>query len=134
MSLAINLTNCPNHCEQCHSPHLWKDEGTVLDEAEMDRLVARYGSDITCVCIMGGDAERNLVERLATHLRGTTKLKVAWYSGRMLHPANPQDFDYLKLGPYIPSKGSLKNRDTNQRLLRRNGIEWEDITSRFWRK
>ena len=133
VSLAINLTNCPNHCEGCHSPHLWPDEGTLLDAAEMDRLTALYAKNITCVCIMGGDAERHLVEQLAAHLRQTSSLKVAWYSGRTLYPSNPQDFDYLKLGPYIPRHGSLKSRTTNQRLLRRNGSEWEDITSRFWR-
>ncbi|MBQ9546708.1 MAG: anaerobic ribonucleoside-triphosphate reductase activating protein [Bacteroidales bacterium] len=133
VSLAINLTNCPNHCEQCHSPHLWADEGTALDTAEMDRLVSRYAKNITCVCIMGGDAERHLVENLASHLRKTTSLKVAWYSGRMQYPDNPQDFDYLKLGPYVPKHGSLKSRTTNQRLYKRNGTEWQDITSRFWR-
>lgn len=133
VSLAINITNCPNHCEDCHSPHLWEDEGTVLDENELDRLIALYGGNITCVCLMGGDRERNQVEHLASHIRNTSNLKIAWYSGRALMPSNDSDFDYIKLGPYIPKHGSLKSRTTNQKLLKRQANEWQDITSRFWK-
>ncbi|MBR1793413.1 MAG: anaerobic ribonucleoside-triphosphate reductase activating protein [Bacteroidales bacterium] len=133
VSLAINLTNCPNHCADCHSPHLWEDTGTELTFCEMDSLVARYAGSITCVCLMGGDADRQSVERMATYIRQTTGLKVAWYSGRTVYPSNPHDFDYLKLGPFLPDKGSLRSRTTNQHLYRREGDDWHDITSRFWR-
>lgn len=133
VSLAINITNCPNHCEDCHSPHLWEDEGTPLDTAELDRLMAIYRGNITCVCLMGGDRERALVEHLAHHIHESTNLKVAWYSGRTEMPSNEDDFDYIKLGPYIPKCGSLKERTTNQRLLKRTTDEWQDITSRFWK-
>ena len=34
VSLAINITGCPNRCPGCHSPHLWEDAGRVLDELE----------------------------------------------------------------------------------------------------
>ena len=43
-------------------------------------------------------------------------------------------YDYIKLGPYIESLGGLKSPKTNQRLYKRVGDEWQDITSSFWKK
>ena len=34
-TLAFNITNCPNRCPGCHSPHLTADEARLL---EMERL------------------------------------------------------------------------------------------------
>ena len=42
-------------------------------------------------------------------------------------------FDYIKLGPYIESLGGLKSPTTNQRLYKREGDCWKDITATFWR-
>ena len=140
VSLAINITGCPNHCKGCHSPHLWEDTGKLLDEDALDRIIGRYGNLITCVCLMGGDADPEEVVRLLRHVRTHTDLKTAWYSGRELLPdimgANAkislQDiFYYIKLGPYIPEKGGLKSKTTNQRIYRIEGDEMIDITDRM---
>ena len=40
-TLAFNITNCPNRCPGCHSPHLTADEGRVLDDAELLALLTR---------------------------------------------------------------------------------------------
>lgn len=56
-TLAVNLTNCPNHCKGCHSPHLWADTGTPLEEESIKTLLIPYINGITCFCFMGGDAE-----------------------------------------------------------------------------
>jgi anaerobic ribonucleoside-triphosphate reductase activating protein len=46
-----------------------------------------------------------------------------------------QNFEYIKIGPYIKHLGPLKSPTTNQRLYRRTDEgEFEDITSRFWKK
>ena len=59
------------------------------------------------------------------------------YSGRIRVPSvvNKEDFDYIKVGPYIKHLGPLKSATTNQRLYRRlmDGT-FEDITYRFWRR
>ena len=55
-TLAINITNCPNRCPGCHSPHLQRDGGERLDAETLQRLLDRYGRSVTCVCFMGGDA------------------------------------------------------------------------------
>ena len=139
VTLALNLSNCPCHCPGCHSPHLADDIGEPLDEPLLDSLINRYKSLITCVAFMGGDADPDEVARLAAHIKG---LKTAWYSGRPTYPNNQSNqiipntqspFDYVKLGPYIESLGGLKSEKTNQRLYKRVGDVWEDITSSFWR-
>ena len=87
---------------------------------------------------MGGDAEPRRINRLAQYIHEEyPHLKVAWYSGRMrLSPeVNKDDFDYIKLGPYIAHLGPLNKPTTNQRLYRNTHNDaWEDITSRFWKK
>ena len=131
VTLALNLSNCPCHCPGCHSQHLAEDIGEVVDEALLDGLIARYGSMITCVAFMGGDADPEEVAKWANYVR---PLKTAWYSGRMNMPKDEKAFDYVKLGPYIESLGGLKSEKTNQRLYKRVGEEWEDITNSFWKK
>ena len=131
VSLAINLTNCPNRCPDCHSKHLWEDIGEELSEDETSRLVEIYRGDITCVLIMGGDASKDEVEALAHYIKHNLKLKVAWYSGRYDKPQNISDFDYLKFGPYLEEKGGLKSADTNQRFYKVVDGELIDQTERF---
>ncbi len=134
VTLAINITNCPNHCVGCHSPHLQEDIGETLDEQTLDNILKRYGSSVTCVCFMGGDANPDQVQQLADHIKKTTSLKSAWYSGKQPIPANFQHFDYVKVGPYKAEFGSLKEKTTNQRLLKNVEGEPVDITDKFWKK
>ncbi len=137
VTLAINLSGCPCRCPGCHSSYLWQDIGTPLSPMELESMVRRYATDITCVCFMGGDAEPAYVNALARYLRQEhPELKVAWYSGRQRVPTTVRkaDFDYIKLGPYIAHLGCLRERTTNQRLYKRaSGDDFTDITSRFWK-
>ncbi len=128
----MNITNCPNHCPECHSPHLQDDIGDPLDEQALDAMLRKYGGSVTCVCFMGGDATPDQVVSLSDHIRETTDLKVAWYSGVQAIPASFQHFDYVKVGPYNPKMGSLKSKTTNQRLLKNVNGQPEDITYKFW--
>ena len=130
VTLALNLSNCPCHCPGCHSQHLAEDIGEELTKELLDGLIARYGAMITCVAFMGGDAAP---DEVATWAHNVRPLKTAWYSGRMNMPADEKAFDYVKLGPYIESLGGLKSPTTNQRLYKRVGDTWQDITSSFWR-
>ena len=132
VTLALNLSGCPCHCPGCHSQHLWEDIGEELNEELMDGLLERYGTQITCVALMGGDQDPAEVMRWGEYIRRKGQ-KTAWYSGRMNMPGKDV-FDYVKLGPYIESLGGLKSERTNQRLYKRVGKSWEDITSSFWVK
>lgn len=136
ITLAINISNCPNRCKGCHSPYLLKDIGEPLTEKNLTVLLRKYGKAITCVCFMGGDASPADIEQLAEYLHRQTvaPVKVGWYSGKSeLSPAIDLDFfEYIKLGPYIEHLGGLKSPATNQRFYRiENGV-MKDITYRFF--
>lgn len=122
VTLAINISNCPNQCPGCHSKYLWENIGKNLDKSELDRLVSQYKSGITCVCFMGGDAEPKEVSELAKQLKINNKnLKMAWYSGKNELPEDVsiEHFDYIKLGRYVAELGPLDSATTNQRMMKR---------------
>lgn len=139
VTLAINLSNCPNGCPGCHSPSLQTDVGEPLTEEVLTALLYTYGKSVTCFCFMGGDAAPDEIARLAAFLQkqSIASVKVGWYSGRHVLPSLFQSafFQYVKLGPYIERLGPLNSETTNQRLYRLNESgQMTDITSRFWRR
>ena len=137
VTLAINISNCPCRCPGCHSHYLWEDIGLPLNPEAIDNFVQKFGSNLTCIAFMGGDGDPKGVNLLAQYVHEEyPQFKVAWYSGRtVISPLiTKNDFDYIKIGPYIKHLGPLKKPSTNQRLYRQNDQgEFEDITSRFWR-
>jgi anaerobic ribonucleoside-triphosphate reductase activating protein len=135
VTLAINLSNCPNHCKGCHSPYLMEDKGEVLNEETVFDLLGKYGDSITCVCFMGGDAAPSEVERLASFIHKTKKnqIKTAWYSGKEHLPkgGSLSCFNYIKLGRYDEAVGGLDSPRTNQRFYRIEDGEMIDMTKCF---
>lgn len=132
VTLAINISNCPNRCKGCHSPHLMEDRGEVLNQRRLSSLINRYGTAITCVCFMGGDNDPKDVERLAVwvHQQG---IKTAWYSGKQdfYSHCSPINFDYIKLGPYIENLGGLGTPYSNQRFYKVENGKMIDSTALF---
>ena len=122
VTLALNISGCPNRCKGCHSPHLMEDVGEILDESLLSGLLYEYGNAVTCVCFMGGDADPGMVGQLAAyvHVYADGKLKTGWYSGKDNLPDGCclGNFDYIKLGPYIERLGGLGSETTNQRLYK----------------
>ena len=138
ITLCINLSNCPCHCEGCHSSYLAEDIGIVLDRKELFYLLKLHRG-ITAVCFMGGDAEPYQVLTLAREIK--EDLKVGWYSGKDKLPAgielNLKYFNYIKLGPYIKERGPLNCKTTNQIMYKikynpdSDTYYTEDITYKF---
>jgi len=137
VTLAVNLSGCPCRCPGCHSKHLWGDTGEVLDGEAVECMLAHQKNEVTCLSLMGGDAQPQEVDRLAGWLRRHhPKLHIAWWSGRPLLSSQVSlaNFDYIKLGPYLSHLGPLKSPRTNQRLYRVVDGMLQDITSHFWHK
>lgn len=135
ITLAISISGCPCHCKGCHSSYLAEDIGEELTPEVIDRLI-HNNNGITCVALMGGDAEPIVVSFLAGCIKEEhPEIRVAWYSGRqeLSKDIELRNFDYIKLGPYIEELGPLSSRTTNQRLYRVEKEVLIDITNKFWK-
>ena len=135
VTLAINISNCPCQCKGCHSSYLAQDIGAELTFNEVRKLIKK-NSGISCIVLMGGDAEPDKVNTLASFITSHyDSIKVAWYSGRqeLSDSIDLFNFDYIKLGPYKEEFGPLNSRTTNQRFYKVSGRELVDITSKFWK-
>ena len=134
---SINISNCPCHCKGCHSKYLWEDIGEPLTAMTLTKMLDEYSGEITCICFMGGDGEAAVVNSLAHWLRmAYPDIHVGWYSGRkeLAPQIKIENFDYIKLGPYIESSGGLNKKTTNQRMYKIEEGAMRDITNRFWKK
>ena len=138
ITLAINISNCPCHCKNCHSSYLAEDIGEPLDLQHLTNFIDS-NKGITCVCIMGGDANPSEVDDIAQDIKEYyPELKVGWYSGRdyISEDINLENFDYIKYGHYDENKGPLNSKTTNQVILEievvDNKVFKKDITSKFW--
>lgn len=135
ITLAINISGCPCNCKGCHSSYLAKDIGEPLDLQHLTNLIDS-NKGITCVCIMGGDANPSEVDDIAQDIKEYyPELKVGWYSGRqeLSKDIELSNFDFIKLGPYKEEFGPLNSRITNQRFYKVSDGELIDITSKFWK-
>lgn len=135
ITLAINISGCPCNCKGCHSSYLAEDIGEPLDLQHLTNLIDS-NKGITCVGLMGGDANPSEVDDIAQDIKEYyPELKVGWYSGRqeLSKDIELSNFDFIKLGPYIEEFGPLNSKTTNQRFYKVNGKELIDITSRFWK-
>lgn len=138
ITLAINISNCPCHCEGCHSSYLAEDIGKELTIGELDSLI-KSNSGISTVSFMGGDIDPSYIIELAKYVKEVyPELKIAWYSGRQEINDTVKEslayFDFIKVGPYIKELGPLDSRTTNQRFYKIINGQLIDTTSKFWKK
>lgn len=134
IALCINISNCPFHCPGCHSPELWEDVGTILNQNSLAKLIGE-NKGITCVGFMGGKPK--IINTLAAFIKHGLpyNLKVGWYWGGNDIPKeiNHNNFDYIKIGPYVEEFGGLDNPNTNQRFYHITDGLAIDWTSKFWK-
>ena len=119
ISLAVNISCCPNRCPGCHSPWLWEDAGESMTEEFLEALIGKYKDAITCFCFMGGDAEPSEIERLAFWIKEKyPHVKTAWYSGndRIAEGFDILSLDYVKIGTFRQELGGMQSPTTNQAL------------------
>ena len=135
ISLCIEISNCPCHCFNCHSSYLAEDIGEELNSHSLKELI-NNNKGITCISFMGGDSNPSDIDALAQWVKINYPIKTAWYSGRqeLSKDINLNNFNFIKLGPYIEDLGPLNSKTTNQRFYKVVNDELIDITSVFWKK
>lgn len=135
VTLAVNISNCPNHCIGCHSPELRKNIGTELTNDELFRIL-KENSGINCICFMG---EGRDIQRLTEILKLLKEiypfLETGLYTGsdEFDETVFQGNLDYLKIGHYDEKFGPIDKPTTNQRLYRLVDGGRCDITSLFWK-
>ena len=146
ISLAINITNCQNNCVGCHTPDLREDIGKELTIDEIDRLI-KENEGINCVIFMGEGNDIRSLCRLSQHVRekycfgsisepNQVRIATCLYSGQTkIKDYMKENFDYIKIGPYIEEFGPLNKETTNQRLYKVVTSELlVDVTSELWKR
>ena len=135
ISLCINISNCPCNCKGCHSSYLAENIGNELNSNSIKELI-NNNKGITCICFMGGDSNPSEVDALAQFIKIYFPIKTAWYSGRqeLSKDINLNNFDFIKLGPYIEELGPLNSKTTNQKFYKIEENKLIDITDIFWSK
>lgn len=140
ISLGISISGCAIHCIGCHSRELWEDKGTPLDTEELQRLLDKH-KGITCVCLLGGEADMDTLTELLMYAH--KRVKTAWYCGLDMLPKERQGMlqylDFCKLGHYDHELEGLDSPTTNQRFYKvehyPNGdFMTIDITYKFYNK
>lgn len=133
LSLAINITNCQNNCIGCHTPDLREDIGQELTIEELDRLIEENWG-INCVIFMGEGNDVKTLCKLSQHVREKHNIVTCLYSGKPnLEQYMIENFDYVKVGPYIEEFGPINKPTTNQRLYKIVGDLQIDVTKEFWK-
>ena len=147
ITLAVNISNCPNNCKGCHSTYLQEDIGNNLDKIALDKLISK-NLGVDCICFMGGDNNPLTIVSMAKYIKENTDLLVGWYSGKQDINKdvlmNLEYFNFIKVGPYIEELGPLNNPNTNQRMYEvKMSKEIDetgspiyglvDITNKFWK-
>lgn len=131
ITLAIDITNCPHRCAECHSPWLREDKGIILDGSKILNLYKQFPY-ISCICLMGGDANHEGIKDIANFIHQNTKLKVAMYSGDdIIDQDLIPTLDYYKIGSYQKDLGPLSSETTNQRFYQVSDNKLIDITYKF---
>jgi len=132
VTLAINLSCCPNHCPGCHSPELQEDIGEELTWEVLQDLIKK-NPGITCVGFMGGDNDPGTIKYLAYRLATETNLKTGWYAGKG-HREAMKMMNFVKLGQWNENYGPLNDPRTNQiYLVHQPNGDWRDCTDKFWK-
>jgi len=134
--LVIYISQCQNHCKECHTPYLNEIYGDLLSN-NFEQIYELYKNYITCVCFMGegknNDDSKKEFRRYCEIIHNDNK-KVALYSGR---DCDIEEwmliFDYIKLGSYQKDLGPITYKSTNQHLYKKCNNLYVDITYLFWK-
>ena len=142
ISLCINLSLCPNHCEGCSEPYLAEDIGEVLTPNKLKELI-QQNPGITLVGFMGGDNDHEQLYQLAKYVKEVFHLKIGVYSGRdYLNITLLEVVDYYKIGRWIMPQGDSSSWASttcgpitfpfsNQVMFKKDSNQLINITERF---
>lgn len=159
IAFVINIGNCTQGCEGCHSKDVM-GYGNPVKEVPLKKVIKKatkvHKLGATVCCIMGGTTNYGVTRESLTALINALALifeeGVGLYSGsddaiddnhdieiynylpvaNNYYYAHYTPLTYLKIGSYQKDLGGLDNPKTNQRYyVKESDGEWHDRTSLF---
>ena len=139
ITLAINITNCANNCEGCHSPELWEDAGKLLDLESLQSLLLSYAyrlkSPVTCITFLGDGGNLEDLGKLIEYCHKKGFLTCLYTGSTGAYNAivcSNKTLDYIKVGRYMKEMGPLDSPSTNQRFYKIHYLQLQDGTDNGW--
>ena len=151
IAFVINIGNCTQGCEGCHSKDVMGYDNPVK-EVPLKKVIKKatkvHKLGATACCIMGGTTnvgvDRKSLTALINALSPIFEEGVGLYSGSdnaiddevydngiNYYYAHYTPLTYLKIGSYKKDLGGLDKITTNQRYYVRKGGKWYDRTYLF---
>lgn len=117
ISLSYLISGCSLRCPGCHSADSWDgSKGRPLTVEHFESELDRYQDAITCVLFLGGEWEEDALCELLDRAR-RRGLKTCLYTGKEdVSPKLRSKLNFLKVGPYVRSRGGLDQPETNQKF------------------
>lgn len=116
VSLSFSIAGCPKGCKNCSWKGLNLNPNELTDDIYCD-LLNKYKGYASCVLFLGGDWNKDaLIDDLKRAKQAG--YKTCLYTGSDdVSDDIKQQLDYLKVGPYIESRGGLNSPTTNQKFI-----------------
>lgn len=135
VTLAVSISECPFHCDGCHSNYLQGNLGNELNEIVIDELL-KNNDGVNCFLFMGDGNDTKRICELAGYIKKNyPNIKIAIYSGYdKVKEEYISTFDYIKIGKWQKDFGPLNCETTNQRLYLNENSKLSDITYKFWKR
>lgn len=116
IALAYSITECPLRCKSCHSPELQTSVGHTLSTDVIIGHLKQY-PQVDGIILMGHGSSFDDLPGIVDVVRAHNKM-ICVYTGLVSIPDDVYELlDYIKIGPYVESRGGLNSPHTNQRMV-----------------
>ena len=111
ITLTLSISGCLLRCEGCHSKDTYPvNFGIKLTYREIDKLLKKY-KHTSCILFYGGEWNMPELKSMIQYIK-KLRIKVCLYSGYELSFFSNDILnllDFIKVGPFIKSRGNLNN-------------------------
>lgn len=131
VSFYVEFGECTQHCEGCHSPHLWNPVTPKMDLSDLKELAEdAVAKGANAIVLMGGTTNNIGMFKLINIINTLAKVApVCLYSGSDDEARNDfitrnSNLTWVKTGSYKANLGGLSSDTTNQKFYRKVYVDY----------